>query len=766
MPVRIVLLLLFVSFSSLALAQTAPTQIRGPKSSDSELQKQFGPITANDTLWRIAEQVKPVRSVSTYQVMYALFLKNPDAFIEGNFNHLKPGAILLIPDIRDIRQVDAKTAQQKAEMDNQLWSQHLAREAAARRQAKAQASKPNPIQQQTAAELNALKDQYHSSMQLIEGIAQENEQLRGSLGKVQQELEGLKSQLAADSELQQQLNQVLQQQQDILAEQQRQREAEQAAAALAEQNSGWQAMLHNPLILGMAAFFPALLMLLLVLFWVKRRSKKAEEAIVSSVQEPKVSADYKSPLPPLDTSQDFDDSLFELDDELLGDAFSKTPPTADTTQKAVDDELPDFSDDILLDDFTGTDPLDTDELDLPLDPLDVSEQPATASQNTPETAAGETEFIFDADNILSDTDLSALLSGDEVEEAEEEVIELSELDDAEVTWQQPEAAESLFDMPTTDELLDSTEPQTDAIQTAVTRENKELDDFAEQLLAEIELEETAELATEQQTLNAELDTILAQAAEQSATLAIPEDDLSAEPEVLSDLASVDDNSVAVVSDAALSVENPSQVLESYPELDWSEHGELATDDVAAEAHFSPVEPAAQGWLAQSEQDVDTDNEVSHEDDEPQLDELDAAQFDLLLNELESFKTTELPLADDTEFVKLDLPESTQDEEPVLSDSDFVEIDNLLSALEHTEEDPERFNQLNVDVGLDEFADIIGTHTKMDVDREDAGFAGKLDLIRAYIEMDEPESAALIIDEVLTSDAPEHVKEEAKALRPE
>lgn len=761
MPVRIVLLLLFVSFSSLTLAQTLPTQIRGPKSSDGALQKQFGPLTANDTLWRVAEQVKPVRSVTTYQVMYALFLKNPDAFIDGNFNHLKPGATLLIPDIRDIRQVDPSTAQQKAEMDNQLWSQRLAREDTARRQAKAQASKPNPVQQQTAAELNALKDQYHSSMQLIEGIAQENDKLRGSLGDVQQELAGLKSQLAADSELQQQLNQVLQQQQDILAEQQRQREAEQAAAAIAEQNSGWQSMLQNPLILGMAAFFPALLMLLLVLFWVKRRSKKAEAAIASAVQEPKVAADYKSPLPPLDNSQDFDDSLFDLDDGLLGDVFSKTPPTANSTQKTVDDELPDFSDDILLDDFSGTDPLHTDELDLPVDPLDAFERPATTQANEPETANSETEFIFDADNILSDTDLSALLSGDDAEE----VIELSELDDTEVTWQQPDAAEALFDEQTNDELLASFEPQTESVQTSVTRENKELDDFAEQLLAEIELEETAELATGQQALNAELDTILAQAEEQSATSNIPEEDVSLAEDTSLDLASADDNSVAVVSEATLSVENPSQVLDSYPELDWSEHGEQATDELAAEAHFSPVEPAVQGWLAQSEQDLDADSTVSDEDDEPQPDELDAAQFDLLLNQLESFKSTELPLSDDTEFVKLELPEPT-DDEPVLTDSDFVEIDNLLSALEQTEEDPERFNQLNVDVGLDDFADIIGVHTKTDVDLEDAGFAGKLDLIRAYIEMDEPESAALLIDEVLTSEAPEHVKEEAKALRPE
>ena len=60
----------------------------------------------------------------------------------------------------------------------------------------------------------------------------------------------------------------------------------------------------------------------------------------------------------------------------------------------------------------------------------------------------------------------------------------------------------------------------------------------------------------------------------------------------------------------------------------------------------------------------------------------------------------------------------------ISEQDFVEIDNLLSALEQPDNDDSRFEQLNVDVGLDEFADIIGEHTKMDVDQEDNGFAAK------------------------------------------
>ena len=165
-------------------------------------------------------------------------------------------------------------------------------------------------------------------------------------------------------------------------------------------------------------------------------------------------------------------------------------------------------------------------------------------------------------------------------------------------------------------------------------------------------------------------------------------------------------------------------------------------------------------------DLEQDELAPITDATDNLDDLEDSQFDELLNELEAISVDE---ETETETSAIALTETSSDseqiDEPALSDADFVEIDNLLHAMEQSDVDPERFNHLNVDVGLDEFADIIGEHNKMDVDQEDAGFAGKLDLIRAYIEMDEPESATLLIDEILTSAAPAHVKDEAKALRP-
>jgi FimV-like protein len=874
MPVRILLVLLLVNFSAFALSQSVPTQIRGPKSSDNAFtQQQFGPLTASDTLWRIAEQVKPNNSVTTYQVMYALFLKNPGAFNDANFNHLRPGAILILPDLREIRSVDAEQARRKAELDDQAWAERTRREAEARARAREQAVKPNQVQQQALTELNALKDNYQSSMLLIEGIARENEQLRSSLGRLQQELEGLKAQLAEDSLLQQQLNQLLEQQQAILAEQEARRLAE-LAAAQAQQQAASSSLLNNPLIWALAASFPAILALIGLLFWFKRRSQKTEEVISAATKEPVAPAGYQSPVPPLDSSQDFDDSLFTLDDSLLDDAFEPAPAAKASTTAAVDDSLTDFSDDILLDDL-DVDALSTDALDVPQDDQldfsldDVSESDVGAKVddlNLPESA----DFNFDANNILSDTDLASLLAAEEEADAEE-IIEFAEpeaaaapeltpssiadessqladqndidnlLEEIELDWPlvpdspaseqagganaiQAEEEPETVDQQQIATLLDEQMLATDSIEEIAGAEprfdSSELEAFAEQLAAEGNQQETSileELLTEdEERLQTELEDILIQAAEQTTDLDQPlhsavgsetaeqseaglSDEFSsdlteslagigAESDLLSmdlseeersatelqldealaiDLTEAEDLSVQLPSEAMLAVENPSAVLDTYPELDLSD--------------FDPEDEQQLALLSQQLETLTTDpdaddfepvvNELTPE--ELNLTDLEDSQFEQLLDELEQITPRAAEL--DEPELQSDVTSAEQDKQQeeiestsdiALADTDFVEIDNLLSALEQPDNDESRFEQLNVDVGLDEFADIIGEHTKMDVDQEDNGFAAKLDLVRAYIEMDEPESATLLIDEILTSAAPEHVKDEARQLRPE
>ncbi|MDX2504451.1 MAG: FimV/HubP family polar landmark protein [Gammaproteobacteria bacterium] len=74
----------------------------------------YGPTKRADTLWDIAKRVRPDSHVTTYQTMQALFVLNPDAFINGNIDLLKLGKTLTIPTRDEILKINGKPALQNA----------------------------------------------------------------------------------------------------------------------------------------------------------------------------------------------------------------------------------------------------------------------------------------------------------------------------------------------------------------------------------------------------------------------------------------------------------------------------------------------------------------------------------------------------------------------------------------------------------------------------------------------------------------------------
>ena len=80
----------------------------------------FGPVRRNDTLWRIASQVRPDRSVSVNQTMLALFEANPDAF-EGNINVLREGATLTVPSRDEIARIGRARATAEVRRQHTEW---------------------------------------------------------------------------------------------------------------------------------------------------------------------------------------------------------------------------------------------------------------------------------------------------------------------------------------------------------------------------------------------------------------------------------------------------------------------------------------------------------------------------------------------------------------------------------------------------------------------------------------------------------------------
>ena len=1084
---RLLLLLISVNFVTSALAQTT-AKLRGPKEFDAPVVTQIGPLTPQDTLWRLAEQVRPDPRVNMYQVMYALYLKNPNSFLDSNFNHLRTGAYLQVPTLREILRVDAVEAQRKSELDDQAWAEKIrvaaqqkkedlnAKQqdvAAARQEIKEEISRVESAQTEQLADI---RDRLGASMANVESIVQENDKLKDQLGAVAEELTTVKQQLDKDSEIQKQLQQLLAQQAEMMAQQQEQIRKAQEGFNFAET---WQKLANSPVGWAIAAALPAIIMLFFIVSMIRRKGQKAAAVVSAATAAPVADPYYKSPLPPLDDSLDFDESsLMNLDDSLLNDRdggirldeddFSRPP-----ARKSV----PTFTDDDLLDDHFDTptaEPSKTasafDMDDLLDDPLDLSEPAPAAkvefdannilsgddlsalfSEAEDEPFVAKTEF--DANNILSGNDLSALF--DSLEEDDEdpdaifakamadkkndthlvpddigsassvalaaaeaaqmdELLEEIELDipgdkstddddfdidalvasnqkasaaadddfdidalvasnqkasvpadddfdiDALVasnqttptpadddfdiddlvasTQEKPELAKADDDFdidaliaqtaeestPTSeaaeldvlDELSESTVDlpadvnSSDATKTNRSFDSSELDAFAESLVdetltseahfaeddftddsavsvvhslvpADFELPESA-LEDSNEELVDELDDILNEMAElkaqSSATLSelqlpdtamelaaadfaesaisvedvshlltddddlaetefasvsptasssdsqqqdnedfqaddiVLEDELAhlddeallsndmlesdlaeitvqdinqqdselqlaaeslAETEYLSEFAELesaempdlethDDNSVAKFEPPS-SVERPSQLLDSYPELELSDDGDLIFDeDDLSNGAFIDVDELSQDPL--QTQDLSSFNE------------LEDTNFDELLMELAEVElpADDLLVSDDDQQLLVNLedellsgietPLTNVEETEVPQLPDFVNIDRLLAATDDEQVGLDPSSKLNIDVGLADFDDLILPEEVGDVDATDNGFAGKMDLVRAYIEIGDGDSANQLIKDIMASDAPAHVKQEALSLK--
>ncbi|MCG6117105.1 MAG: hypothetical protein MEQ07_02785 [Aquimonas sp.] len=72
----------------------------------------YGPVADGDSLWRIARQTQH-EGVNINQMMIALQRANPDAFIGGNINRLRKGAVLRIPSREDVAAIGAAEAGQQ-----------------------------------------------------------------------------------------------------------------------------------------------------------------------------------------------------------------------------------------------------------------------------------------------------------------------------------------------------------------------------------------------------------------------------------------------------------------------------------------------------------------------------------------------------------------------------------------------------------------------------------------------------------------------------
>lgn len=70
----------------------------------------YGPVKPNETMWEIARELRPDTTISVERMMIALQRKNPDAFLHGNLNQIKQGAMLEMPGEDGLREVTDQEA--------------------------------------------------------------------------------------------------------------------------------------------------------------------------------------------------------------------------------------------------------------------------------------------------------------------------------------------------------------------------------------------------------------------------------------------------------------------------------------------------------------------------------------------------------------------------------------------------------------------------------------------------------------------------------
>ncbi len=88
------------------------------------VRRYYGPTEPRETLWAVAESVKPSNRFSVHQTMVALFLLNPHAFLAHNMNGLQAGKNLKIPTNREIQQVSLSQTLSTILAHNKQWLQY------------------------------------------------------------------------------------------------------------------------------------------------------------------------------------------------------------------------------------------------------------------------------------------------------------------------------------------------------------------------------------------------------------------------------------------------------------------------------------------------------------------------------------------------------------------------------------------------------------------------------------------------------------------
>jgi len=703
-------------------------------------------VGRKDTLWALAIQNKP-QGISAQQLMMAWLKKNPDAFIDGNINRVKANAILKMPTADELAAITPEMAANEVTRQTQLWQ---TKRAAPAPQAVAPAepeepATPQPTEPVARAEESAPAEEAELKVvapeEPVDGVAQADDAESEAVASAAEETaeDPLAMLQAQNQDLEQRLNESLE------AADQATRENEalnQRLDAIQQQLESLQRMLElkdQELARLQSEFAKA------------QAEPKAETDVLKQIlSSPMVLIGLAAGLVILLLG-----ALFAMRKRKSSEAAEETPEASAATAVAATAAAAVAADAIADETPAEEEAADTEEV--------VADEPAPEPEAAPnineDTDLSEFDDLdLDMDLDLEEDDTARVLGTLQEDQDDGEVL----MDDDEFDLSLPE-----------EEAEPDAEPEAESAE--VPADDIDIDSELDSILGESEPEETVESEPEVD-LSSDLDDILGDAE----PVSVAEEDLSLEEvmaesdqlEALADAESLDD----LLEDES-DAESPVTAAEE-PELTVDDDLEFDLDDLSPEPE--PVAEAVTETVEEDELEFDladipeSPEEIAQPTEESAEEALD---FDLDLDlDLPGEPAAEAPAepapelaADDLDLdleldqvaafteetaAELEQPVATEPAEIDLSEQLDTELDELLGASDNEIELEESGN----DDQDEDFDALAGLNLLEGADEVET----KLDLARAYIDMEDLEGAKDILQEIL-SEGNASQKQEAENL---
>ena len=195
----------------------------------------------------------------------------------------------------------------------------------------------------------------------------------------------------------------------------------------------------------------------------------------------------------------------------------------------------------------------------------------------------------------------------------------------------------------------------------------------------------------------------------------------------------------------------------------------ALDNMLGTAESSLTEPATQELdefinshaIALDDNDL-TQNMAEFDEDSVIESSQEQVASAAIMDELETFTELDeskpsIDLIDAEAELNEQLPKFEQE-------NSFIDIDKLLDESAMNEQESEPYQNVDLDIGLDEFPEMLPEADGVDVDDDPNGASKKLDLARAYLEIDDEDSARDMLEQVKQTGDSAQVKEVEKLTK--